>query len=310
VTLGPAVPGPASRSLDLVALGEGGIDTMVPIAQWPGPDEKHRAGRLAEQAGGQAAVVAVGCARLGLRAAYAGAVGDDVRGQRLGEALATEGVAARVVVRTAVPTRSAVILVGGDGRRTVIEHRDPGLRLNPSEVDEQLVGSARVLMLDVVDPEASQAALLAARQAGVATIVDADRPGADVVEILREVDLVVLPASTVVDLAGSDDIGEALRRLDADLRPALAVATLGPEGSLARYGGREIRTRAPAVDVVDTTGAGDAFRAGLVAAWIGPQAQPDVDSILTAANAVGALNCRALGALAGLPGPAELARYL
>jgi sugar/nucleoside kinase (ribokinase family) len=83
------------------------------------------------------------------------------------------------------------------------------------------------------------------------------------------------------------------------------AVTLGDEGSLARCGGREIRTRAFPVACVDTTGAGDAFRGGF-AAGVLRAPDGDIEDALLYANAVAALNCRGLGARGGLPTPAEV----
>ena len=85
--------------------------------------------------------------------------------------------------------------------------------------------------------------------------------------------------------------------------------TLGREGSLAWANGREIRTPAFSVDCVDSTGAGDAFRGAFAAACL---RAPDgsLEEALSYANAVAALNCRALGARGGLPTAAEVEQFM
>jgi len=85
----------------------------------------------------------------------------------------------------------------------------------------------------------------------------------------------------------------------------VVCATMGEHGSLARCGGREIRTAAFQVPCVDTTGAGDVFRGGFAAACL---KSPDVDieDVLEYANAVAALNCRALGARGAIPTAQEV----
>ena len=100
---------------------------------------------------------------------------------------------------------------------------------------------------------------------------------------------------------GASGLGEALRRMAAQFRTALIVATLGAEGTLAFASGREIRTPASPVPGVDTTGAGDAFRGGFIASWIRLGNRVEIDTLLQYASAVAALNCRAIGAQAGLP---------
>ena len=79
---------------------------------------------------------------------------------------------------------------------------------------------------------------------------------------------------------------------------SLVCVTLGAQGSLAWCNGREIRTPAFPVDCVDSTGAGDCFRGAFAAACL---AMPhgDIEDVLSYANAVAALNCRALGSRGG-----------
>jgi sulfofructose kinase len=90
---------------------------------------------------------------------------------------------------------------------------------------------------------------------------------------------------------------------------ALVAVTLGTEGSLAWCRGREVRTAEFPVACIDTTGAGDAFHGGFVAGWLrDPDA--DVARLMAYANAVAALNCRALGARGGMPRAEEVEALL
>ncbi|MEQ1728625.1 MAG: carbohydrate kinase family protein, partial [Vicinamibacterales bacterium] len=106
-------------------------------------------------------------------------------------------------------------------------------------------------------------------------------------------------------LTGYGDQGRALAAIAAEYRAPIVAVTLGDEGSLALCGGREIRTPSFPVTCVDSTGAGDAFHGGFVAACL---RKPDgeLEDVLAYANAVAALNCRGLGARGGLPTPAEV----
>ena len=104
-------------------------------------------------------------------------------------------------------------------------------------------------------------------------------------------------------------IAPSLDRINVLWPPAVTCVTLGPQGSLARCRGHEIRTPAFAVPCVDSTGAGDAFRGGFIAALL--QHGPDeVELLLRMANAVAALKCRTAGAREGLPDSAELRSLL
>ena len=84
--------------------------------------------------------------------------------------------------------------------------------------------------------------------------------------------------------------------------PAAAICvTLGERGSLTRAGGREIRMPASRVPVVDTTGAGDAFRGGFIAGWLRAGDAAELEDLMRWASATAALKCRALGARTALP---------
>ena len=90
-----------------------------------------------------------------------------------------------------------------------------------------------------------------------------------------------------------------------DFGASLVCVTLGAKGSLAWCQGREFRTPAFPIDCVDSTGAGDCFRGAFAAACLG-MPDGDVEDVLSYANAVAALNCRALGSRGALPTPDEV----
>lgn len=141
-------------------------------------------------------------------------------------------------------------------------------------------------------------------------MVDLDRRHPAEMQLLSEIDVVILPEALVSDLTSTDATGRAAATLAAALpRAALVVATLGEGGAVGWCRGEEIRVPAYRVDVRDTTGAGDAFRAGVAARWLETgDADVDVLDLLEYAALVAALSCRALGAQAGLPSADEVAR--
>jgi sulfofructose kinase len=301
----------ARRQFDVVGLGESSLD-FVAVVGGPVPaDAKLPLDRFEMMSGGQTATALVACARLGHQARYVGSLGRDDAGVFIRRSLERESVDVAAISRDGVPSRVAVVLVDStSGTRTILERRDPRLSLEPREIDESIILAGRILMVDCVDVEASIVAARMARRAGIPVIVDAERPGPRVDELLREIDVIVVPRTYLDLIAAGGSTGQALGRMADDYQPALVVATMGSEGSLARFEGREIQTPAIDVSVVDTTGAGDAFRGGLASGWLHSGAEADVERLLRRANAVAGLNCRALGAQAGLPYPTELDGYL
>ena len=236
-----------------------------------------------------------------------GRFGSDELGDIGRTSLTVEGV--DVSVAETIPgaqTRFAMIIVDGrTGDRTVLWDRDARLALTARDVPADAVRSSRVLLVDCDDMEASIAAARIARAAGVITAIDVEAlvPGID--RLLPLIDIVIASEGFPERWTASSETGRALERLDAELRPALTCVTLGPHGSLARCQGHEIRTPAFPVPCVDSTGAGDAFRGGFIAALL--QHGPDeAEVLLRMANAVAALKCRTAGAREGLPHAAEL----
>jgi sugar/nucleoside kinase (ribokinase family) len=304
-------PRSAAHPFDVAGLGESSLDFVAVVSDAIAPDAKLPLDRFEALPGGQTATALVACARLGHRAIYIGAVGCDDAGKAIERALSKESVDFAAVRREAVPSRVAVVLVDrATGARTILERRDARLTLRHEELDPSIVTSGRILMVDAVDVQASVFAARAARAAGVPTIVDVDLTGPRIDELLHHIDVIVVPGSLLEANGSGSSPGAALLEIENEFFPAITIATLGPEGSLARFEGREIYTPALPVDVVDTTGAGDAFRGGFVAAWLSAGLVPDIELVLRQANAVAGLNCRAIGAQTALPTPTELAGVL
>jgi sulfofructose kinase len=305
------VPARVSRPFDVVGLGLNSIDMVVVVAEHPESNSKHPLQRFAKLPGGETATAMSVCARLGWDACYVGSFGDDEFGRLSAESLRTAGVsidAARVVA--GATNQFAIILVDArSGDRTVLWDRDPRLTLEPADVNKDVVTSGRILVVDSVQTAAAAQASAYAREAGIPTLLDIDkvRPGTS--DLLRYIDVIIGAETFPGELTGLDEPGRALEAIAREFGAAVVCVTLGDEGSLARVNGREIRTPAYSVDCVDSTGAGDAFRGGFAAGCL---AYPDgdVEDVLAYANAVAALNCRALGARGGMPTRDEVERLL
>jgi sugar/nucleoside kinase (ribokinase family) len=302
------VPDREGRAFDIVGFGQNSVDYVAVAATHPSPNSKQQLEQFACLPGGQVATAIVACARLGWRARYIGSFGDDAAGSLSRESLTAEGVdirAARTV--PGATNRLAVILVDArTGERTVLWHHDPALRLDPLDgASREAAASGRLLLVDCEDIAAATAAAMAARQATVPTIVDIEdvRPGTHA--LLQEIDAIISAEEFPSALTGHTDLGRALEAIEREFRAPLVCVTLGAEGSLARCGGREIRTAPFAVECVDTTGAGDAFR-GAFAAGCLRWPKGDIETVLAYANAAAALSCRALGARGGLPSAGEI----
>jgi len=251
------------------------------------------------------------CARLGWRARYIGVFGDDDLGRVSRESLTAEGVDVEASWTAPGATNQfAVVLVDArSGARTVLWDRHPALSIDPAAVSRTAVQSGRLLIVDCQETAAATVAAQYARAAGMPTIIDVERVRPGIGELLQQIDVIIAAQEFPTELTGHEGLGRALEAMAAEFNAPIVCVTLGEEGSLAHVNGREIRTRGFAVDCVDSTGAGDAFRGGFAAGCLADP-QGDVADLLAYANAVAALNCRALGARGGMPAPREVEQLL
>ncbi|BCJ57764.1 carbohydrate kinase family protein [Micromonospora endophytica] len=238
--------------------------------------------------GGQAANTACWLAVQGVPVTLVGAVGDDPSGrERLAELAAAEVDCA--VDRIAGCATGTVIVMAVGNERTMITERGANLRLRPAQVDAALSGTPEVThlhlsgytLLDAGSRPAGLHALAVARERGLTTSVDAASAAplravgaATFLSWVREVDLLLVNTDEANVLAGGLDPAAQGRALVASARRA--VIKRGAAGATwVDRGGTVATVLAHRVPVVDVIGAGDAFAAGLLAAWLagaGPSA--------------------------------------
>ncbi len=294
--------------LDVVGLGQCSLDQVARLPHVPPFAGKVEMLSWSEHAGGQIATAVLTCARLGLRTSFVTSVGDDRAGEACLAPLAREGVAIDgIKICPGVRSQGAMILVDeGSGERTVLWHREPGLRMVPGDVPTEVLDRARLLLLDAGDPELAAWAAGRMRAAGRPTVLDADTPGPAVRRLLGEVDHPIVPEAFARETFGTDRLDEALAAMvKAGARGP--VITRGPAGAVALLDGERIEAPAFAVPVVDTTGAGDVFHGAF--AWGLLQGFPP-QGLLRLANAAAGMSCGARGAQGGLPTESALKDFL
>jgi sugar/nucleoside kinase (ribokinase family) len=253
--------------------------------------------------GGQVVTAMAACSALGLKAGYLGAVGNDENGRRLQTELRRRGVdLAHLIIREAA-TRYAVILVEeGSGERIVMWRRDPRLDVDPGELTADAVAGARVVHVDGTDLQGSIAVARLARATAATVTCDIDTVTARTPELLAEVTIPILAEGVAAQLTGIAEIEPALRAMRRG-HDGLLVVTLGDRGAAALDGDRFIHAAAVPVTAVDTTGAGDVFRAGFIYGLL--QEWP-IERRLRFANAAAAVACTRRGAVDGVPRLADL----
>lgn len=294
-----------SEEVDVIGLGENSVDRVMVVPRLPGAPgapSKVRVAAAVRSCGGQVATTMAACASLGLRAAYAGTVGADDDGRFVRETLVARGVSVNALhtIAGAVTRWASILVDAANGERVVMWNRDELLTMTAGQVDAIDVNTARLVHVDDADLDASIRLGTAARKAGRLVSTDIDAQVAQVAQVRQLLTIAthpILSERALVELSGERDPERGLRRLRNQCGGVLCV-TLGSRGAMALDGERLVTSPGFSVTAVDTTGAGDVFRAGFIVSVL---AGRGVDGTLRFANAAAALSCTRLGAIGGVP---------
>lgn len=292
----------------ILVVGYNAFDVVVPVHGSLPNDGKQEVSRITLSGGGPGATAAVALARLGARVKLVTPLTDDLPGQFQRNQLEAAGVdISRCPLRCGYVSPLAVSLVDQDsGGRSILWSRGDLPALQASEVDGAWLDGVDLLYTDGHEIAAARKMAAAARKLGLPVVMDAGgvRPDSD--RLVAECSDVISSAGFAPALTGQPDPVRALAAL-AEMGPAHVAMTFGHAGCLALAGGRPVPIPAFAVEVVDTTGAGDAFHAGY--AFARATGLEFLDC-LQFGSAVAALKCRNWGGRLGLPVLSEVEALL
>lgn len=288
----------------IVVVGSFNMDLTAYMARLPRPGETVSGSRFVTGPGGKGSNQAVAAARLGADVTFVGKVGTDTFGDMALQMWAREGINTRYVVRDPnTATGVAPIFVEeGTGQNSIVVVLGANLTIETEDVDgaEEAIARADVVMtqLEVAPKIAVYAMRLAARH-GVCTVLNPAPASALPTDMLLLADYLT-PNETELEVL----TGNAITDVEASARTLLSrdsqqvIVTLGEQG--AQRVDHVDSQLAPAfpVQVVDTTGAGDAFNAGFAVAISEGR---DVDDAVRFANAVAALSVTRAGTSASMP---------
>ena len=289
-------PAAAPPRFDVLGIGNAIVDVLAPVDEAFISRHDMRKGSMTlidaaraeaiyaamppaqETSGGSAANTCAVAAGLGARAAYLGRVADD----QLGAVFRHDIAAAGVHFPTApllggAPTARSMILVTPDGQRTMNTYLGACVAFGVEQVDEAVVADAAVTYMEgyLFDEPAAQAAFrhaaAVAHRAGrkvSATLSDSfcvDRHRAAFLDLVRaHIDILFANEAELCALYECNDLADAVARVRREV--ALAAVTRSEDGSLVIRGEETVEIAAEPTRVVDTTGAGDAYAAGFLAA--------------------------------------------
>jgi ribokinase len=295
----------------ITVFGSINMDLIATTDRLPKPGETVAGNGFSTAAGGKGANQALAAQRAGAAVRMAGAVGGDAFADDALALLSEAGADLTQVKRTAEPTGTAHILVGGDGENMIVVV--PGANGIVTAGDAQSAVGAQatgdILMLQLEIPVAAvEEAFAVAKARGVRTIVNLAPLIPEAARLGRLADIVIANETEFELLAGQDgmsaaDREAALLRLHKETGQTLIV-TLGGDGVIAIRDGVMSRAKGLVIEPVDTVGAGDTF-CGYFAASL--DAGLDFDTALRRAAVAGSLACLKAGAQPSIPLAAEVA---
>ena len=293
---------------EVIAAGTYIMDVLGrPVAELPVGQVSLMLDEIRPTPAGTAGGTAVDLARLGARVTAVGAIGTDLAGDFVVNALDVQGIDASLLRRKdGVQTSCTILPIHPDGSRPAWHVPGANSTFALDDVNWDAIDRAAAVhlggltALPAIDGEPAGRLLARARAQGALTTADflgvrGDDVPSLLAPVLPHVDIFMPNEGEALAVAGDEDCVTAARRL-RDLGARCVIIKRGPDGCLIVDDDGERTLPAHDAPVVDTTGCGDAFCAGVIVAWL---AGWSIDDAAALGCATGALNLRALGSDAG-----------
>lgn len=294
---------------DVVAIGRINIDINMSVKTLPKVNEHvvSEVGRI--DFGGSAANFATQSAKLGVKTALVSYLGDDELGQLAVKEIAKAGVnTSCLVVLEKKPT--GIFFYAHDSNNDRIVVVEPGANrfLEKHLFEEDRLVNAQLVHVAGAFPMMIDRVSAVTTTNGMILSLDPGRAGQslDYEKILPSTDLLFLNQRELKDYFGINPTEKALKDL-AKTFPGIVILKMGEKGAIATDGFEYCTSKVFEVPVIDTLGAGDAFAAGFITAWMRSER---IEQALNVANAVAALTITKAGAQNGQPNLDGVARLL
>lgn len=292
-------------------IGSLNLDTILSVPDFPAPGATVAASGWESRYGGKGANQAMAVQRQGGVASVIGCIGDDAGGRAYLDYLLQHGLICSGVQRlTDVQTGRAYVCVRPDGRNTIVSAAGANDHLSADIVMEHagvITGADVVLCQLEVPVEATVCALQVASEVGKTTILNASPLNPEFPWGQVPIDFLIVNELEAATLLGyfveSTQEASTVRSQMADLGVGTLIITRGGEPTFLFGTHQALKVPPPPVEVVDSTGAGDAFAGAFAVHWA--QTHDPLGS-LRKANIAGALACGRLGAQDAIPTRAEV----
>jgi sulfofructose kinase len=293
---------------DCFGFGLCAIDYLCIVPRYPDLDEKTEAVEFSVQGGGPVATALVTLARLGSKTTFVGRIGHDVNGKFLLNEFAAEGVnITGLIIDQSRPTNQAFIWIDQhSGKKSIVLNNKNYQPVSASEINLNHIRSAKYLLIDGRDTEATFKLIEWAKGKGTKIIIDAGSPRKRMSELLKLVDFLVVSERFCQSYFKLKNYAEAIHAL-LNFGAEAAVVTCGSRGCYGADKTGVYYQPAFQVEAVDTTGAGDVFHGtfifGLLNDW-------NLKTILKFASAAAAIKCTKIGGRLAIPDLQTVSNFL
>jgi sugar/nucleoside kinase (ribokinase family) len=302
------------ESYDVISIGAVLVDMIAMVEEFPGQDGESFVHDFKMMPGGAAANVAVLCSRLGLKSAFSGKIGNDQFGSYLKEDLLKENVsiADTLIISETLSTGSCYICVNNNGDRLIMAHSGAADKLAIDDLSLDVYSKAKWVNLSDLRNVSSIEALLESD----IEINFSMSPGALIAQnpsrayrLTQHTKLLVASADEFMQIFRCDkeEINEVAENFVKENDKRIVAVTKGKDGAVLFDKNDTIDIPVFKVEVIDTTGAGDAFTSGMLYALSKGKSLKEAGRIAAACSAI----CiQEIGARSGPKNKKELIKFL
>jgi ribokinase len=254
----------------VVVFGSINLDLVARVARIPAPGETLAGSTFATLPGGKGANQALAARRAGANVALYGAVGRDAFASVALANLSAAGVHLEGVMAVDIGTGVALIHVDDQGENAITVVPGANALARAAQVPDERLGGGNTLLLQLEVPIKEVEALATrAHRTGARVVLNAAPAARLSTALLRSLDVLIVnehEASFYARALGAPEDPMAFGTYAREQFGIAVVLTLGAQGAVTIVDDHEVRLDSPRVDVIDSTGAGDALAGALVAA--------------------------------------------
>jgi len=299
---------------EVLLLGDINMDTVWPLPEFPVPGRDGLVDQLNVEIGGAVVNSAIVLDKLGISTGIIGCVGEDVWANRIREAIAQSKInQAYLKTRKDYITGITFIVVTPDGERTMFSYRGANVQLTSEDIAEDVIKQAGLLhisgyaLLHPPQKDAAQQAVEFARKHKIPISIDTGLEPVlmqpqEMWDILNTTDICITGQQEIAELFNNSSLENGAAHL-LSMGIQIAAIKLGARGSYVATEKGGFYCPPFKVNVIDTTGAGDSFTAGILFGWLN---EMSLEATAVLASALGALASTVFGAGFSFPEKQDL----